>query len=255
MLDAAASDMAGAAGSSSLSSPLSATDPAAITIAVGLLETTTHPPLSIDVNVPATAITTAANVANNTRHNFFANIDGSPPPVYAGWDANQRAWHNNGLADTQPPSGPHDHEVRDRHWHWGRRWVRGTATGRDPCGEIWRCILEDVHVKYRIHGEYGITPEGGTPRVCIVIQGEQRGGVRRDINITRGTTVPLVIRKHQTGKTVVGRNVPRVLHRRHQLQGQCVHARMAGWQPSGMEQLPPDTHRHIHETRGRKDCT
>jgi hypothetical protein len=115
MLDAAASDMAGAAGSSSLSSLLSAIDPAAITVTTGSLETTTHPPSSIDFDVPATAVTTAANVADDTRHNFTTNVDGGPPPVYAGWDANQRAWHNNGLADTQPPYGPHDHEVRDSH--------------------------------------------------------------------------------------------------------------------------------------------
>ncbi len=38
------------------------------------------------------------------------------------------------------------------------------------------------------------------------------GGVRRDINIARGMTVPLVIRKRQMGKTVIGRDVPRVLH-------------------------------------------
>ncbi len=39
------------------------------------------------------------------------------------------------------------------------------------------------------------------------------GGVRRDINIAKGTTMLLVIREHQTGKTVVGWDVPRVLHR------------------------------------------
>jgi hypothetical protein len=56
--------------------------------------------LSIDVDVPATAVTT--DIANDTRHNFAANVDGGPPLVYAGWDANQRAWQKNGLADTQP---------------------------------------------------------------------------------------------------------------------------------------------------------
>jgi hypothetical protein len=141
MLDAAASDMAGAAGSLSLSSPLSATDPAAITIAAGFLETTMRPPSSINVDVPSTAVTMAANVADDTRYNFAANIDGGPSPVYAGWDANQRVWHNHGLANTQPPSGPHAHEVRDCHWHRGRRRVRGTATGRDPHEEVWCCIL------------------------------------------------------------------------------------------------------------------
>jgi hypothetical protein len=115
MLDAAASDMAGAAGSLSSSSPLLATDLAAITVTAGLSETTMHPPSSINIDVLATAITMATDVPDDTRHNFAANVDGAPPPVYAGWDANQRAWHNNRPAITQPPSGPHDHEVCDRH--------------------------------------------------------------------------------------------------------------------------------------------
>jgi hypothetical protein len=70
---------------------------------------------SVGVDITATAFTTAADVANDARYDPAANVDGSPPPVYAGWDANQRAWHNNRLAGTQPPSGPHDHEVRDCH--------------------------------------------------------------------------------------------------------------------------------------------
>jgi hypothetical protein len=57
------------------------------------------------------------------------------------------------------------------------------------------------------------------------------------------------------GKMVIGRDVPRVLHCRCRLQGRHVRARMAGRQPGGVEQSPPDTHRHIHEMRGRKDCT
>jgi hypothetical protein len=86
-----------------------------MTVAAASSEANKRPPSSVGVKVTATAVATAANAANNTHQNFAANVDGSPPPVYAGWDANQRAWHNNRLADTQPPSGPHDHEVRDRH--------------------------------------------------------------------------------------------------------------------------------------------
>jgi hypothetical protein len=114
MLDAASSDLAAAAGSSTSIPPL-ATDLAVVTIAAALSEANTRPLLSVGVNVTATAVATAANVANDNRHNFAAKVDGGPPPVYAGWDANQRAWHNNGLANPQPPSGPHDHEVRDCH--------------------------------------------------------------------------------------------------------------------------------------------
>jgi hypothetical protein len=65
MLDAASSaDMAAAAGSSTSIPPL-ATDLAAITVAAALPETTTRPPLSVGVDVTPTAVTTAANVANN----------------------------------------------------------------------------------------------------------------------------------------------------------------------------------------------
>jgi hypothetical protein len=114
MLDAASSDLAAAAGSSTSIPPL-ATDLAAMTLAAALSEANTQPPLSVGVDVTATAVTTAADFADDTRHNFATKVDGGPPPVYAGWDANQRAWYNNGLANTQPPSGPHAHEVCDRH--------------------------------------------------------------------------------------------------------------------------------------------
>jgi hypothetical protein len=86
MLDAASSDMAAAAGSST-SILLSATDLAAITIAAALSEANTRPPLSVGVDVTATAVTTAANVANNARYNPAANVDGGPSPTALGNDA------------------------------------------------------------------------------------------------------------------------------------------------------------------------
>jgi hypothetical protein len=69
MLDAASSaDMAAAAGTSMSILP-SATDLAAVTIAVAaLLETTMCPPLSVDVDIPATSVTTATNFADDARH-------------------------------------------------------------------------------------------------------------------------------------------------------------------------------------------
>jgi hypothetical protein len=69
MMDAAAfADMAAAAGTS-MSIPPSATDPAAITVAAAASsETTMCPPLSVDVNVPATTVTTAANFADDAHH-------------------------------------------------------------------------------------------------------------------------------------------------------------------------------------------
>ncbi len=66
MLDAASSDLAAAAGSSTSIPPL-ATDLAAVTLAAALLEANTRPPSSVGVDVTATAVTTAANVANNAH--------------------------------------------------------------------------------------------------------------------------------------------------------------------------------------------
>ena len=84
MLDAASSaDVAAAAGSSSSISP-SATYPAAVfTVPTAASETTTCPPLSVDVNVTATAvtITTAADVANDARYDPAVNVNGSPLPL------------------------------------------------------------------------------------------------------------------------------------------------------------------------------
>ncbi len=83
MLDAASCDLAAAAGSSTSIPPL-ATDLAAVTVAATSLEVNMGPPSSVIVNVTATAVATAANVADDTRHNFATKVDGGPPPVYAG---------------------------------------------------------------------------------------------------------------------------------------------------------------------------
>jgi len=42
---------------------------------------TTCPPLSVDVDILATAVTAAADVANNARHVLAAKVDGGPPPT------------------------------------------------------------------------------------------------------------------------------------------------------------------------------
>ncbi len=87
MLDAASSaDMAAAAGSST-SIPPSATDLAAITVAAALPETTMHPPLSVGVNINATAVTMAAGVADNACYDPAANVNGGPSPAALGNNA------------------------------------------------------------------------------------------------------------------------------------------------------------------------
>jgi hypothetical protein len=52
-----------------------------------LLEANTHPPSSFGIDVTATAVTTAANVADNARCNPAINVDGGPSPTALGDDA------------------------------------------------------------------------------------------------------------------------------------------------------------------------
>jgi hypothetical protein len=72
-----------------LSIPPSATDLAAVTIAAASSEANTRPPSSVGVNVTATAVTTAADVADNVRCNPAINVDGGPSPTALGNDADE----------------------------------------------------------------------------------------------------------------------------------------------------------------------
>ncbi len=81
MLDAASSaDMAAAVGSST-SIPSLATDLAAITVAGALSKANTRPPSSVGVDITATAVTTAADIAKDARYDPAVNVDGCPSPA------------------------------------------------------------------------------------------------------------------------------------------------------------------------------
>jgi len=87
MLDAAPSaDMAAAAGSSS-SIPPSATDLAAVTVAEAPSEANTRPPSSVDIDITATTITTAADVTDDARYDPAVNVDGGLSPAALDNDA------------------------------------------------------------------------------------------------------------------------------------------------------------------------
>ena len=87
MLDAASSANMAVTVGSSTSIPSLASDHAAVNVAVALLEANTRPPSSINVDVTATAITMAANVANiagDACNDLAANVDGDPSPAVLG---------------------------------------------------------------------------------------------------------------------------------------------------------------------------
>ena len=78
MLDAAWGDTRRGGGPSI---PPPATDPAAVTVAAAASETTTRPPSSVGVDVTATAVTTAADVADDARYDHAVNVNGGPSPA------------------------------------------------------------------------------------------------------------------------------------------------------------------------------
>jgi hypothetical protein len=78
MLDAACRDTHRGGGPSI---PPLATVLAAVTLAAALSEANTRPPSSVGVDVTATAVTTAADVANDARYDPKVKVDGSPSPA------------------------------------------------------------------------------------------------------------------------------------------------------------------------------
>ena len=61
--------------------PPSATDPAAVTVATASSETTTCPPLSVGVDVTATAVTIASDIADGARYDPAVNVNGGSSPA------------------------------------------------------------------------------------------------------------------------------------------------------------------------------
>ena len=67
--------------------PPSATVLAAVTVSAASSEANTRPPSSVDVDLTATAVTTAADIANDARYDPAINVDGGPSPAALDDDA------------------------------------------------------------------------------------------------------------------------------------------------------------------------
>jgi hypothetical protein len=61
--------------------PPSVTDLAAVTVVEASSEANTRPPSSVDIDITATTVTTAANVADDARYDPAGNVDGGPSPA------------------------------------------------------------------------------------------------------------------------------------------------------------------------------
>ena len=82
MMDAVCGDTRGGDGPSI---PPSATVLAAVTVAAASSEANnTRPPSSVGVDVTATAVTTAADVADDARYDHAVNVNGGPSPAALG---------------------------------------------------------------------------------------------------------------------------------------------------------------------------
>ena len=70
-----------------MSIPLLATDMAAVTVAMASLEANTRPHLSVNINITATTVTKAADVADDAHYNPAVNINNGPSPAALDNDA------------------------------------------------------------------------------------------------------------------------------------------------------------------------
>ena len=84
MLDAACGDTRRGGGPSI---PPSAAVLVAVTVAAASSEANTRPPSSVGIDVAATTVTMATNIANNARYNPAVNIDSGPSPAALDNDA------------------------------------------------------------------------------------------------------------------------------------------------------------------------
>jgi hypothetical protein len=146
MLDTASSDLAAAAGSS-MFILLLATDLAAVTVTAALLEANTRPPLSVGVNVTATAVTMAADVVNNAHYNPAANVDGGPSPTALGNNADDGGAENTSVqvAVVSVISNAAKSSLRAYfkgvNWPLNKALPKGAKFLNGPLGDIMRQFL------------------------------------------------------------------------------------------------------------------
>mmetsp|Transcript_35868 Transcript_35868/g.61174 ORF Transcript_35868/g.61174 Transcript_35868/m.61174 type:complete len:407 (-) Transcript_35868:62-1282(-) len=183
---------------------------------VAFAELFTHQPDDADVSYTGGAGTqhrlpdhpSVALVGSYRVHDFYG-LTASSPGVYGHWHPDQRAWHCDGLADTHPPPDLTT-----------MRCIKTPSIGGETlfassvrAAELLPTELlvdefgmhpEDVRVNYKLFDKYKIAREGTHLEEAEGAKGETREG-GWDVNLSGGTSVPLVIRERHTGrKSMVG---------------------------------------------------
>lgn len=134
-----------------------------------------------------------ALVGSYQVENFYG-LSAESKGVYNEWHPDQRAWHCDGLADTHPPPD--------------LTTMRCLITPQEGGETIFACSgqtgkylgvhPEDVGVNYRLFGKYEIAREG----THLLSASGSKGQTDQawDVNLSEGTSVPLVIRERHSGK-------------------------------------------------------
>ena len=115
-------------------------------LAAALSEATTRPPSSVGVNVTTTAVSMAADVANDAHCNSAINVDGGPSPAALGDDADDRGAGGNTsvvqVAVVSVISNAAKSALRAHsegvNWPLNRALPKGAELFNGPLGDIMR---------------------------------------------------------------------------------------------------------------------
>mmetsp|Transcript_25320 Transcript_25320/g.53893 ORF Transcript_25320/g.53893 Transcript_25320/m.53893 type:complete len:405 (-) Transcript_25320:363-1577(-) len=134
----------------------------------------------------------------------YYGLSASSPGVYNNWPLEQRAWHCDGLADTHPPPDLTTMRCIKTPSQGGETLFASSVRAAELLPtellvEEFGIHPEDARVNYKLFSKYNIALEGTHLEDAEGAKGETSDG-GRDVNLSGGTMVPLVIRERRTGK-------------------------------------------------------
>lgn len=129
----------------------------------------------------------------------FHGLTASSPGVYNGWHPQQRAWHCDGLADTSPPPDLTTMRCIMTPDVGGETLFACSVKAAELLPAHLHPPPEEVDVRYRLFADYEIAREGTHLLRAAGSKGETSAH-SWDVNLSGGTTVPLVVRERVSGK-------------------------------------------------------
>ena len=143
-----------------------------------------------------------ALVGSYRVENFYG-LTAESKGVYNEWPHDQRAWHCDGLADTHPPPDLTTMRCLITPQQGGQTLFACSVKAAELMDVTkletdWGIHPEDVRVNYRLFGKYEIAREG----THLLSASGSKGQTDQawDVNLSDGTSVPLVIRERHSGK-------------------------------------------------------